>query len=62
YAGRGNRDHAITLAKEALDLAQAEGRMDLIPEAKATFLELQPHAEPVVSPFAAHTPAPGSAP
>ncbi|MGH7232149.1 MAG: tetratricopeptide repeat protein, partial [Nitrospiraceae bacterium] len=42
YAGRGNRDHAITLAKEALDLAQAEGRMDLIPEAKATFLELQP--------------------
>jgi tetratricopeptide (TPR) repeat protein len=46
YAAQGHRERAIALASEALQLAHSEGRADLLPEAQATFAELQPaHAE-----------------
>jgi tetratricopeptide (TPR) repeat protein len=45
YAARGNRKEAIILADEALDIAQREGRTDLIPEAESTLAELQPHSK-----------------
>lgn len=43
---RGNRMEALTLATEALQIAQAERRADLIPEAQATLAELR-SAQPV---------------
>ncbi len=43
YAARGNRKEAFILADEALNIAQREGRADLIPEAQSTLAELQPH-------------------
>ena len=46
YAAQGNRERAITLASEALQLAHSERRADLLPEAQATVAELRPaHAE-----------------
>jgi len=41
YAGRGSYDRAITLATEALSLAQADHREDLIPDAQKTVAELR---------------------
>jgi tetratricopeptide (TPR) repeat protein len=43
---RGNRMEALTLATEALQIAQAERRADLISEAQATLAELR-SAQPV---------------
>lgn len=40
-AQRGDRAEAITLATEALHIAQAEDRLDLIPEAQATLTMLR---------------------
>lgn len=40
YAARGNHHEAVSLAREALKIAETERREDLIPEAQATFLEL----------------------
>ncbi|MGH7165547.1 MAG: tetratricopeptide repeat protein [Nitrospiraceae bacterium] len=46
YAAQGNREQAITLASEALQLAHSERRGDLLPEAQVTVVELRPaHAE-----------------
>ncbi len=42
YAARGHREQAITLASEALQLAQSQRRADLLPEAQATVAELRP--------------------
>jgi len=41
YAAQGQRERAVVLASEALQLAQSEGRADLLPEAQATVAELQ---------------------
>ena len=41
YAAHGEREQAIALAAEALQLAQTERRADLIPEAQATITELR---------------------
>jgi tetratricopeptide (TPR) repeat protein len=41
YAAQGDREQAIALASEALQLAHAEHRADLLPEAQATVTELQ---------------------
>ena len=41
YAAHGEREQAIALAAEALQLAQSERRADLIPEAQATIAELR---------------------
>ena len=41
YAAQGDRQQAIALASEALQLAQSERRADLLPEAQATVAELQ---------------------
>jgi tetratricopeptide (TPR) repeat protein len=41
YAAQGDREQAIALASEALRLAHAERRADLIPEAQATVAELR---------------------
>ncbi|WP_447979354.1 hypothetical protein [Candidatus Nitrospira bockiana] len=40
YAERGNQEEAMTLAREALRLAEAEQRLDLLPEARATVEDL----------------------
>ena len=41
YAAQGDREQAIALAAEALQLAQSERRADLLPEAQATVTELR---------------------
>jgi tetratricopeptide (TPR) repeat protein len=41
YADRGSYDRAVTLATEALSLAQADHRADLIPDAQKTLSELR---------------------
>jgi tetratricopeptide (TPR) repeat protein len=41
YASRGKRSEALSLATQALDLAHAEGRADLIPEAETTVMSLR---------------------
>lgn len=46
YAARGHREEAIALALEALKIAEAERRADLLPEAQATLVQLRiPHPE-----------------
>jgi hypothetical protein len=46
YAAEGDREQAIALASEALQLARSEGRADLLPEAQATVAKLRSaHAE-----------------
>jgi tetratricopeptide (TPR) repeat protein len=50
YAARGNHEEAITLAREAMRIAEAERRADLIPEAQATLSELWiTHAGPTAA-------------
>ena len=41
YAAQGDREQAIALASEALQLAHSERRADLLPEAQATVAELR---------------------
>jgi tetratricopeptide (TPR) repeat protein len=41
YAAQGDREQAIALASEALQLAHSERRADLVPEAQATVAELR---------------------
>jgi tetratricopeptide (TPR) repeat protein len=41
YAAQGDRERAIALASEALQLAHSERRADLLPEAQATVAELR---------------------
>jgi len=41
YEAKGDRERAIALASEALQLAHSEHRADLLPEAQATVAELQ---------------------
>jgi tetratricopeptide (TPR) repeat protein len=41
YAAQGDREQAIALASEALQLAHSERRADLLPEAQATVADLQ---------------------
>jgi tetratricopeptide (TPR) repeat protein len=41
YAAQGDREQALALASEALQLARAERRADLLPEAQATLAELR---------------------
>jgi tetratricopeptide (TPR) repeat protein len=40
YAARGHRTEAVALATEALEIARAQRRTDLIPDAQATLIEL----------------------
>jgi tetratricopeptide (TPR) repeat protein len=41
HAARGDREQALALASEALQLARSERRADLLPEAQATLAELR---------------------
>jgi tetratricopeptide (TPR) repeat protein len=41
YAGQGDRERALALAAEAVQLARSERRADLLPEAQATLTELR---------------------
>jgi tetratricopeptide (TPR) repeat protein len=41
YAAQGDREQALALAAEALQLARSERRADLLPEAQATLAELR---------------------